>query len=354
LLRAYALELLNAEDTESERHAALGRVLDHYLHTAHAAAMLLNAHRGPISPSRARPGTLPESLDGHGHALAWLTAEHHVLMAAIGRAARTGFDVHAWQLPWAMVDYLNWQGHWHDLAVAQHSALAAAQRLGDTAAQADVHRAIGQTRFGLRSWDEARAHLSRALALYRDLGDRDGQARTHVALGHVLDRVGLCREALSHARHALTLFEEAGVRAGQARALNNLGWYHARLGDFREALARSRQALGLQREVGDRCGEARTWDSLGYAHHHLGHYAKAARCYQQAIGLFVDLGDRHGQAETLTHLGDMRRAACSPQAAVETWRQALDILEALHHPDADQVRDKLGRADELASSASGR
>jgi DNA-binding SARP family transcriptional activator/Flp pilus assembly protein TadD len=354
LLRAYALELVNAEDTESERHAALGRVLDHLLHTAHAAAMLLNAHRGPISPPRARPGTLPENLDGHGQALVWLTAEHHVLMAAIGRAAKAGFDVHAWQLPWAMVDYFNWQGHWHDLAVAQNSALAAAQRLGDTAAQADVHRVIGQARFGLRSWDEARAHLSRALALYRDLGDRQGQARTHIALGHVLDRMGLCREALGHARQALTLFEEAGVRAGQARALNNLGWYHARLGDFREALVRSRQALGLQREVGDRCGEARTWDSLGYAHYHLGHYAKAARCYQQAIGLFVDLGDRHGQAETLTHLGDMRRAAASPQAAIETWRQALDILEALHHPDADQVRDKLGRADELTSSASGR
>ena len=56
----------------------------------------------------------------------------------------------------------------------------------------------------------------------------------------------------------------------------------------------------------------------------------------------------------LTHLGDMRRAASSPHAAIETWRQALDILEALRHPDADQVRDKLGRADELVSSASGR
>ncbi|HEX4656573.1 MAG TPA: BTAD domain-containing putative transcriptional regulator [Streptosporangiaceae bacterium] len=354
LLRTYALELTSAKDTESERHAALGRTLDHYLHTAHGAAMLLNAHRGPISPPLARPGTVPESLDGHGQALAWFTAEHHVLLAAISQAAKAGFDVHAWQLPWAMVDYFSWQGHWHDLVMAQHSALAAAQRLGDTVAQADVHRAIGQARFGLRSWDDARAHLSRALGLYGDLGDRAGQARTHIALGHVLDRMGCCREALGHARQALSLFEEASLQAGQARALNNMGWYHARLGDYRQALARSRQALGLQREVGDRCGEARTWDSLGYAHHHLGHYTKAARCYQQAIGLFVDLGDRQSQAETLTHLGDMRRAASSPQAAIETWRQALDILEALHHPDADQVRDKLDRADELVSSASGR
>jgi DNA-binding SARP family transcriptional activator/Tfp pilus assembly protein PilF len=354
LLRAYAAEQARAEDAESERRAALGRSLDHYLHTAHTAAMLLNGHRGPITPHPAQPGTVPEGLDGHGQALAWFTAEHYVLLAVIGEATEAGFDVHAWQLPWALIDYFNWQGHWHDLAATQHGALAAAQRLGDTAAEADVHRAIGQARFGLRSWDDARAHLSRALGLYRDLGDRAGQARTHIGLGHVLDRMGRYREALGDARQALSLFEEVRNRSGQARALNNMGWYHARLEDYRQALVCSRQALALQREVGDRCGEAHTWDSLGYAHHHLRHYAKAARCYRQAIGLYVDLGDRHGQAETLTHLGDLRRAASSPRAAIATWRQALDILEALHHPDADLVRDKLDRADELVSSASGR
>ncbi len=354
LLRAYATEQAHAEDSEPERQAALGRTLDHYLHTAHTAAMLLNAHRGaPITPLPAQPGTVPESLDRHGQALAWLTAEHHVLLAVVGQATRTGSDVHAWQLPWTLVDYLNWQGHWDDLAAIQHSALAAARRLGDTYAQADIHRALGQARFGLRSWHNARAHLARALSLYRDLGDGPGQAHTHIGLGHVLDRMGRHREALGHARQALRLFEEASHGSGQARALNNMGWYYARLGNYQQALVRSRQALGLQREIGDRCGEAHTWDSLGYAHHQLGQYAKAARCYQQAILLYVELGDRHGQAETLNHLGDMRRAASSPQAAIATWRQALDILDALHHPDADQVRNKLGHADELVSSASG-
>jgi DNA-binding SARP family transcriptional activator len=353
LLRAYATEQARAEDREPERRAAMSRSLDHYLHTAHAAAMLLNAHRGPITPPPAQPGTAPERLGTHGEALAWLTAEHHVLLAVTGQAARAGFDVHAWQLPWTMVDYFNWQGHWHDLVNAQNSALAAARRLGDAAAQADVHRAIGQARFGLRSWDDARAHLSRALSLYRELGDRIGRARTHIALGHVLDRTGCYRQALTHARQALSLFEEAGLRAGQARALNNMGWYHARLGDHRQALEHSRQALGLQREVGDRCGEAHTWDSLGYAHHQLGQYAKAARCYQQAMGLYINLGDRHGQAETLTHLGDMLCAASSPQAAIESWRQALDILDALHHPDAERVRDRMCRGDKPVSSVSG-
>ena len=353
LLRAYAGEQARAEDAPLERQAAVGRSLDHYLHTAHAAAMLLNAHRSPITPLPPRPGTAPERLDGHAPALAWFSAEHHVLMAVIDQAARDGFDVHAWQLPWTLVDFFNWQGHWPDLAAAQRSALAAAERLGDVAAQADLHRTIGQARFALRSWDDARAHLSLALDLYRDRGDHAGQARVHIGLGHVLDRLGLYREALGHAREALGLFETAGQRSGQARALNNMGWYHAQLGDYRQALVRSKQALALQHELGDRCGEAHTWDSLGYAHHHLGHFAKAARCYQQAICLYVELGDRHGQAEALDHLGDMRRAAGSPQAAIATWRQALDILDALQHPDAGQIREKLGHADALVTSGGG-
>jgi DNA-binding SARP family transcriptional activator len=353
LLRAYATELAQCEDTQSERQAALGRTLDHYLHTAHTGAMLLNAHRAPITPSPAHPGTLPEDLDDHVQALAWFTAEHQVLLAVIGQAARTGFDVHAWQIPWALIDFLNWQGQWHDLLAVQHSALVAAGQLCDTAALAGAHRAIGQAGLGLGSLDDARAHLSRALALYRELGDCTGQAGTHIALGHILDRMDCCREALAHARQALRLFKEADSLPGEARALNNMGWYHARLGDHQQALVRSRQALRLQRELGDLCGEAHTWDSLGYAHHHLGQYTKSARCYQQAIGLYVELGDRHGQAQALDHLGDMRCAAARPQAAIETWQQALDILDALQHPDAEDVRDKLSRANALVPSASG-
>jgi len=353
LLRAYAAERARAEDPEPERRAALERSLDHYLHTAHRAAMLLNAHRGPITPHPAQPGTLPERLGGHAQALAWFTAEHQVLLSLIGLAGRDGFDEHAWQLPWALSDFFNWQGHWHDLAAVQDGALAAARRLGDTATLADVHRSIGQAHYGLWAWDAARTHLAQALALYQELGDRPGQARAHISLGHVMDRMGRYREALGYARQALSLFEAAGNRPGQARAMNNMGWYLARLGNYQQALVRSHQALGMQREVGDRCGEAHTWDSLGYAHHHLGEYARAARCYQEAIGLYVDLGDRHGQAETLTRLGDMRRAAASPQAAIEIWQQALDILDALQHPDAEHVRDKLGHADALVTSVSG-
>jgi tetratricopeptide (TPR) repeat protein len=352
LLRAYAAERAAAEDSEDDRRAATARMLDHYLHTGYAAALVINHARGTLDLAPIQPGAAPEAIDGHDQALAWFTAEHQVLLALIGRAAEAGFDVPAWQLPWTLTDYLQWQGQWQELVDIQHAALAATQRLGDTAAQANGHRSLGRACFGLRAWDESRTHLTQALELCQQLGDGLGEARTRISLGYVMERLGNYRQALDHARQALALFEQAGNRPGQARALNNIGWYHAQLGDHHQALLRSKQALDLQHELGDRCGEANTWDTLGLSHCQLGHYAKSASCYQEAITLFTELGDRTGQAETLIHLGDMRSAAGSRQAAIAAWRQALRLLDELHLPDAEQVRDKLNRATaELAGAA---
>ena len=51
LLRAYATELAHALDLEAERRQALNRLLDHYLHTAHIAALLLHPRWEPIAPA---------------------------------------------------------------------------------------------------------------------------------------------------------------------------------------------------------------------------------------------------------------------------------------------------------------
>ena len=57
-------------------------------------------------------------------------------MAATGRALEAGFDTHAWQLTWALSDFFDMRGRWHDWAVTEQIALAATQRLGDRGAQA--------------------------------------------------------------------------------------------------------------------------------------------------------------------------------------------------------------------------
>ena len=142
-------------------------MLDHYLHTAHAAALALNPSREPITLAPARPGVTPERLTSHHAALAWFEAEHHVLIATVTHAADTGHDIHAWQLPWAMTTFLDGHGHWHQQATLLRTALEAAIRLGDTAAQATALRQLAMACAMLGDYDQARTQLAEALAAVR-------------------------------------------------------------------------------------------------------------------------------------------------------------------------------------------
>jgi tetratricopeptide (TPR) repeat protein len=344
LLRVYAAEQAQTSDSEPDREAATSRMLDHYLHTAHAAAFSLRPSRETISLAAPRRDVTPEQLGGHQQAVAWFGAERHVLLAAAALAARGGFDVYAWQIPWAIADYLSWHGCWHEQAAIQRSAVAAATRLGDAAGQAESRRLLANSCVSLGEYDQARTHLVACLQLYQQIGDRAGQARTHQSLSMTNERQGHLDTALHHAGQALSLFRAIGHQAGQARSLNNIGYCHVELGNYQQARSCCQQALSLWRKTGYRNDEATTLDSLGYAEHHLGHHAQAASCYTRALAIFRKLGDRYYQANTLTHLGDTHQTAGLPQQAREAWQQALDILDDLHHPDADQVRARLGHA----------
>jgi tetratricopeptide (TPR) repeat protein/DNA-binding XRE family transcriptional regulator len=346
LLRVYAAEQSEATDSGADRRAALARVLDHYLHTAYAAALLINPSRQPVTLSPLRPGVSPERITGPEQALDWFQAEHSVLHAASVLAAEAGFDLHAWQLPWAMTDFLDRGGHWQEQATLHRSALAAAARGGNQAEQAAVRRMIAYTCARLGDYDEARDHLTECLQLCRHLGDRTSEALAQQTLGWVAEQQHRYWDALIHTEQALGLFRETGHRAGQAAALNNAGFYHAMLGNYQQARSSCQQALTLHRALGDRSSQAATLDSLGYAEHQLGCHSAAVDCYLQGLSIVRELGERFPETEILTHLGDTHLAVGRAQAAEDAWRQALEILDDLEHPNASRIRAKLSEIDD--------
>jgi DNA-binding XRE family transcriptional regulator len=105
LLRAYAAEQAQAHESETERRAALHRMLDHYLHTTCRAALLLAPARDPLTLAVPQPGAVPEDLADYAQALSWLEAEHPVLLRAVATAAAAGLDTYAWQFPWGLSDF---------------------------------------------------------------------------------------------------------------------------------------------------------------------------------------------------------------------------------------------------------
>jgi DNA-binding SARP family transcriptional activator/Tfp pilus assembly protein PilF len=346
LLRAYANDLAHIHDSEIDRRTAVHRVLDHYLHTANAATVLLNPYGDVVTPTPPLPGVTPADLADAGKALDWFSVEHAALVAAVGQAAHAGLDTHAWQLSCSFETYLDRRAHWHDQAATQHTALQAALRQADRTGEALARRGLARALAQLGRYEDAHEHLRRVLRLYGELGDAAGLARTHYALARVFGRQGRYRDALDHVQQALEKFDTHGDRAVQAAALNGVGWFHALLGNDEQALVHCEQALTMHREIGDHGGEARTLDSLGYAHYHLGHHDLATSCYRQAVALWRVLGDRYCEAETLDRLGDTHYAAGDTDSARTAWHQALTILEQFDHPDAKEIHAKLEKLNE--------
>jgi len=348
LLRAYAASLAHVHDREPERGEAVGRVLDHYLHTAARGCTLLDPSLEPVALARPRPGTATEWPADYQHALAWFEAEHQVLLAAVTLAAEFGHGSHAWQLPWAMTPFLHARGHYQEWAAAQRTALAAAIRLDDTAGQATSSRLLGNACTELGDHDQAHTYLTHSLDLSRSLGNRLGEASAHQHLSVLANRQGRYDDALGHDVQALRLYQAIGDKAAEAVMLNNAGYSHGLLGDYQQARVLCRQALTRSAEVGHRGLEGYTWDSLGYAEHHLGNLGEAAECYQRALRIARELGNRWLEATTLAHLGDIRHDAGELPQARQAWQQALAMFEDMQHPDADQVRVKLAGTDETS------
>jgi DNA-binding SARP family transcriptional activator/tetratricopeptide (TPR) repeat protein len=346
LLRAYAAQLCDVD----EWRAAVRRAADHYLSVARDAMRLAypaEDHRAPAMATRL--SVAPELLADRVHAMAWLESEHRVLLAMTVAAAGAGLDAHAWELPSVLCLHLARRGYFPDWAESQRTALAAAIRLRDEAAQARAHRALGDALVQLDSVPQARTHLRRAMTLYRRLGDEHGQAVCHLSISRLFAALGDPAASLGQTRSALRLYRASGHVGGQARALNGMGWNSALLGRIPRGLSYCRQALELNRQVGDRFGEASTLDSIGYCWQKSGRPDQAILHYEQALEAFADTGDRYSLAHTLDRLADARRATGSHEDAHKAWQQAIAIFDAMHHPDARILRAKLHDAAGLAT-----
>ncbi|MFJ4621652.1 AfsR/SARP family transcriptional regulator [Streptomyces sp. NPDC088812] len=341
LLRAHAAELLDERHTEDERHAALHRLHHHYLHTAHAADRLLAPNSDPPPPPPAPDGVRPEPLADVDRALAWLTAEHTVLLAVVETAAARGHERLACHLAWSLEPFFDRRGHWHDGLAVQRTALDAARRLDDPGLLARGLRALGRIEGRLGLHADSVPRLEHALELFTALGDDTGRAHTHRSLGWESEQRGDLPGALRHNQLALGLFRALGDRAAQAAVLNSVGWYHALLGEHERALTHCSEALTMLQELDDRYGQAVTWDSIAYAHHHLGRHPHALLGYRNALALLRGLGVPYTEADILGRLGDTHQAMGDRDGARAAWEQALALLKALAHPDAERIEARL-------------
>jgi DNA-binding SARP family transcriptional activator/tetratricopeptide (TPR) repeat protein len=340
LLRAYARELHFSADSNADRRAALGRMLDHYVHTARRAAAMFHPLYPPLDVGGTEAGAVVADFATASDAQAWLAAEHRTLVAAVLLALEEGLECQAWQLADALSESFQVQCHWHDRLTVQSAALEAGVRLKDLSVQARAHRDLGSARIPLGEYTRAQFHLSRALTLYQELLDPSAEARTLRILANMHVHQGDHARGLREARRALRICRLASDDLGTAVSLNDSGWYFALVGDYPRALENCEKALSMFRGT-HLVGEAGVQHSLGYIHDQMGDREQALRCYRRALDLARELGNRYLESLVLEHLGDHHRARQDWSAASGHWSRALSIREAIGHPSAEQIRQKL-------------
>jgi len=361
LLRAYGAGYATAAYGHDETVAAVGRILDHYLHTQVGfPGIKLPPFREVAAPA---PGVSPERLADMPQMFAWLESEHLVLRQAIEQAADTGLATSAWQLYYLFAHSASWQGKWAEYEAAGHTALIAATRAGDHAGLGWTYSMLATFHAEFGPADQVLSERYQALQHFEQAASLAGQAFAHrfvsdalcagsVKFGAMLrddpaDPLVRRRasEGLAHAEQAVALYRQLDLQNGEMWARLYAAYHHARLGDAETASGQCAQGLGLAMELGDPQGQSFGQFMMGFACQASGDLHGAIDRFLAALSM-VPKGDPSAQGTRGEYLGELAetyQAIGDLGAARGAWQEAMEIYEAMHHPAAEQVRARLDR-----------
>lgn len=341
LIRVFAAERAEADETPASRLAAIRRVLLWYLHSAdNAFTQLARGERERelrLVPVESQ--VVPLAFAGYDAAADWSDIERANLASAVLFASRQGEHAICIQLATvAWPDYMRqpWEG-WIDVLRTGIDSAAAAEAHAD---QAWLLNYLGIVLMYRGSHQDALACLERALGLSQQARDRLCQAviTTHLAIA--------CKELKQYDR-ALIFFEEAGhglqlLGSRQApRIAMNLGMLYLEVGRPREAASRMEQALAAMRRLGDLSLESLALSQLADAYRQLGRHDDALRAARTALQISQKVRDQYQESAALLTLGLTLAETGETEEARAYLTSAKTLALRLGIPEAAQAEESL-------------
>lgn len=329
LLRRYAADRLEAEETQDEREAARRRLHEWYLRAVDRAAQLVYPHMFR-SPPAVPDGRIPDAVTETP--AEWLETELGNVVAVVQDAARSGPPAVAWSLSDALRGYFWMSLRQVEWRAAAEAALSAAEEDGDLHARASARFSLADLGFRQGRYRHAVRHYAGALALARRAKWVEAQAAVLGNLGCAYWQSGRLPAAAARFSRALELSRSSGRPAGEAVALGNLGLVHWEMGDLPRAAEHYAQALQRYRRLGSRYGVAINLSNLGQVQHARGQVAEAGRLLAKALALHRDAGNHAGEAETLGRLASVYRDLGRLTDALDHARDGLRLAQETGEP----------------------
>jgi DNA-binding SARP family transcriptional activator len=190
LVRLRARERLAAEEPETERSAALRRLLGAWLALAASAVARYGGDPADLPGTAPRwpAGADPVALPGPDP-LAWYEQERGGLLSAVRLAAAADAALSCWSLALALAPLAQAQCRFDDWRESHELALATARRGGDRLGEAVLLSSLGALDLCERRFDRAAARLGVALDALDQLGERRWAQLTRRSL-RALERAG--------------------------------------------------------------------------------------------------------------------------------------------------------------------
>jgi len=308
LVRLYARERAELEETDERRSSALVRGLGAWLAVAERMAVGVP---GPcfaaIHGSATRPAVDWAQADLlRVDPLAWFDAERGSLLSAVRQACELGLDELAFGLASTLEKYFDIRGMTVDWAATNTHVLQVCQAAGNRLGEAVMLRGL----LDVLTWNtsephgEAMARLQadslRLLSMFGELGNTCGMADAAVACSWGMTAQGAYADALAMGVRALDLAKSAGHLGGQARAHVALALANGEQRKVDLSLAHLTRALALARESGNSRFEATVLQFLGMAYRELDDPGASRRALHDSLAISRRYKDHY--AETLTML----------------------------------------------------
>ncbi|HWG23148.1 AfsR/SARP family transcriptional regulator [Actinospica sp.] len=354
LMRLYARELAERDESGPTRHEAMERLLYWFAATTRDAATV--AHpiwQGQELPPRVGSAS-PLLMTEVQQALDWYDLERENLLAAVSAAEREGLPTYGWLLPVVMWPFTELRGIAGDRLVLAEIGLRCAEAVQDTAGRNLMLRCKSTALAEAGRFDDAIDAGQLSLKYARQDGDQLEEARLLSNLNTSYHRAQRFDEALDHGQQALRLFEALGredlgvvPRINVAASLNSSG----RAAD---AVPILRKAVDLSRQSAARVYLGSTLVQLAGTLNRLDppdNVGAEALC-RESLTEFVSSGNLHGEAQALAQIGMSCLATGRSAEALDHLRASKRIADELGIPLFHTYRDTLEQLEKDAAAGS--
>ncbi|WP_158581643.1 AfsR/SARP family transcriptional regulator [Actinomadura spongiicola] len=325
LLRLHAVHLAGREVGEDDRHDALGRVLDHYRHTAALAMNAVVCYDKAYLPCVPASTTPAPAFADSEQAIAWLETERPNLPALVAHAAEHGWPTHVTDLSNTLWCFFEHRGSHDETLDVYTRALTTARGIGDRDLEGQALHYLGLFHRHHGRNDKSLAHYEAALALARETGNRVLQGRILGNLGPTLWHLGRGDEALTHYRRALAAALETGDLTLQCRVSEGLGSIRRGQGRYDQALGHYKQALALARETGNFRRDPFVLAEIGGVYGRIGRHDEAIDHLQRGLDSACSTASRLFEGFALYELGALHGRIGHHHEAIAHLDQALDL-----------------------------